>query len=177
MASRKRTVSGSITITSTKLAVIQIMSYFSRDSRSSTTISASDSAAATAGRRSKASQKKLSRPQVSRKNTLGTTATSVHAISASAMRWSAATSRMCRKSRRATAPIAVRRLIRNDREGGMAGAPVPGNDHLFGVRHTDRLSYDCINFVISRSQRRARAGWRLNIVNSVLGDAAQPARR
>lgn len=139
MVSRKRTASGSMIITSTKLAVIQSISYLKSESRITSAMIASESAAETARRRSRTSQKQLSRPQVSRNATLGTIATSLQAISASAAPCNTAISRMRTTSCRAAVCLAAHRLLRNDREGGMAFAPVPGNDH-FDVQHTDQLS-------------------------------------
>ena len=108
--SRKLIVSASTIHRSRKFAVIQIMSYLSRESRIRATIIASDSAAETAGRRNSASQKKLSRPQVRRNTAFGTMPTSLQAISASAAACSAAISRMRKASGRATASIAAQRL-------------------------------------------------------------------
>ena len=64
MVNRKATVSRSITIRSTKFAVICTTSCLSRDSRISTTTSVSDSALESAGRRNNAIQKKFRTPQV-----------------------------------------------------------------------------------------------------------------
>ena len=58
-------------MTSTKLALMIRMSCLNRDSRISTTTMMSDSDAATAGRRSTASQTKFRSPQVSRKASRG----------------------------------------------------------------------------------------------------------
>ena len=77
---RKLMVSALTIHTSKKLAVIQIMSYLSRDSRIRTTIIISDSAADTAGRRNSSSQKKLRRPQVRRNTAFGTMSPSLHAM-------------------------------------------------------------------------------------------------
>ena len=63
---RKLTVSVSIIMRSTKLTVIITTLYLSCDSSTSTVIIASDSTPARPGRRSSASQKKFSIPQVSR---------------------------------------------------------------------------------------------------------------
>ena len=64
-------MSASISMTSTKLALMIRMSCLNCDSRISTTTMMSDSDAATAGRRSSRSQTKLRRPQVSRKASPG----------------------------------------------------------------------------------------------------------
>ncbi len=64
---RNAAVSRSITIRSTKFAVICTMSCLSRDSRISTTTSVSDSAPDSAGRRNSVIQKKFRMPQDSRK--------------------------------------------------------------------------------------------------------------
>ena len=84
--SRKLTVSALMIHTSKKLAVIQMMSCFSRDSRINAITVASDNAAETAGRRSSISQKKLTRPQVNRKTTCETIPRSLHTMSESAQR-------------------------------------------------------------------------------------------
>ena len=63
---RNAMVSASITIRSTKFTVISSTSCLNCDSRIRTARQASDSAAATAGRRSSSSKPALSRPQVSR---------------------------------------------------------------------------------------------------------------
>ncbi len=67
IVNRNAAVSRSITIRSTKFAVICTMSCLSRDSRISTTTSVSDSAPDKAGRRSSAIQKKFRMPHDSRK--------------------------------------------------------------------------------------------------------------
>ena len=64
-------MSASISMTSTKLALMIRMSCLNCDSRISTTIMMSDSDAATAGRRSTRSQTKLRSPQVSTKASRG----------------------------------------------------------------------------------------------------------
>ena len=64
---RKADVSGSMIIRSTKLTVIISLSYLNCDKRMSATTIASDSNPAIAGRRNKASQKKFSSAQASRK--------------------------------------------------------------------------------------------------------------
>ena len=117
-------------ITSRKLAVIQMMSYLSCDSRVTTTITVSDSAADTAGRRSSASQKKFSRPQVNRKTELATMPASYQYMSPSAARCSAAISPRCMKFRRVTASGAAQRLVRNAMDGGMARHPCPAMIYL-----------------------------------------------
>ncbi len=66
MPRKNAIVSESKIITSTKFTVISNLSYLNCESWINARISASDSAAAIAGRRSTASQKKLSRPQVKR---------------------------------------------------------------------------------------------------------------
>ena len=85
-ASRKADVSRSTIIRSTKSTVIQSLSYLNRESSVSTTTSSSDISAATAGRRTKASQKKLSMAQTSRNAALSTRSASVAAIMISADR-------------------------------------------------------------------------------------------
>ena len=67
IVNRNATVSRSITIRSTKFAVICTTSCLNRDSSTSTTTSVSDSAPDSAGRRSSAMKKKLRMPQDSRK--------------------------------------------------------------------------------------------------------------
>ena len=108
-------------IRSRKLAVIQMMSYLSRDARIRTTIIASESAADTTGRRNKASQKKLSTPHVSQKMSFGTKPTSLQSMRTSAARCSAAISASANVPAR-HASGAAWRLVRNARNGGMAAA-------------------------------------------------------
>ena len=84
-------MSRSITIRSTKFAVICTMSCLSRDSRISTTTSVSDSAPDSAGRRSNVIQKKFRIPHDSRKPVREAKSVSVSSITASAARWGAAT--------------------------------------------------------------------------------------
>jgi hypothetical protein len=100
---RKLIVSLSMIITSRKFAVIQMMSYLSRDTRTRMTTIASDSAAETAGRRVRPSQKKFSMPQASRKQSLETTSASVNAMMASEARCRDAISAIRNASRRPTA--------------------------------------------------------------------------
>ena len=64
---RKLIVSLSMIMTSRKFAVIQMMSYLSRETRTRTTIIRSDSPAETAGRRVRPSQKKFRMPQASKR--------------------------------------------------------------------------------------------------------------
>src|SRR6202044_2040213 len=66
IVNRKLTVSVSTIIRSTKFAVIISTWYLTCDSRTTTVIIVSDNVAATAGRRSRTSQKKFSKPQASR---------------------------------------------------------------------------------------------------------------
>ena len=107
-------------IRSRKLAVIQMMSYLSRDAKMRTTTIASESAADTTGRRNKASQKKLSAPHVSQKMSFGTKPTSLQSMRTSAAKWSAAISASANVPRGASG--AAWRLVRNARNGGMAAA-------------------------------------------------------
>src|SRR5579871_4721421 len=104
IVNRKAAVSRSITMTSTKFAVICAISCLRRDSRTSTTISVSDNAADKAGRRNSASQKKFRIPQDSRKPRQAATSTSVASMSPSAARWGLATASHCQ---RLTAPRPV----------------------------------------------------------------------
>src|SRR5271169_1832449 len=67
IVNRNAAVSRSITIRSTKFAVICTISCLSRDNRISTTTSVSDNAPDSAGRRSKKIQKKFRIPQDNRK--------------------------------------------------------------------------------------------------------------
>jgi hypothetical protein len=134
VVTKKRIVSLSMIQTSRKFAVIEMMSYLSRDSRIRTTIITSDSAADTAGRRSKVSQKKLSRPQNRRKTAFRTIEASLQAMSASAARWNVAISPMRHASRRKHASVATQRLVSDEMESAMAGTPVPGHDHLYARR-------------------------------------------
>ncbi len=79
-------VSRSITITSMKLAVIQMVSNLKCEASISTTMIVSESAADSTGRRNSASQKKFNSPQVSRKTALGMNAFSVQNSRPSAAR-------------------------------------------------------------------------------------------
>ena len=106
---RKLIVSLSMTMTSRKFAVIQMMSYLSRETRTRTTIIISDSAADTAGRRVRASQKKFRMPQASRKQSLDTMSASVNAMMASEARCRDAMSAIRNASRQPTAWAAPRR--------------------------------------------------------------------
>src|SRR5512145_350397 len=124
-------------IRSRKFAVIQMISYLSRDSRIRTTMIASERPAATAGRRSSASQKKLSRPQVRQKTTLDTNAASLQTMRANAARCSAAINAMRSVQPEVTVSGAAQRLVREAMEGGMASGPCPAMITL-NVRHTDR---------------------------------------
>ena len=109
-------------IRSRKLAVIQMMSYLSRDTRIRTTIIASESAAEMAGRRNRTSQKKLSTPHVRQKMSFGTKPASLHNMRPSAATCSAAINTIGNVRRDVTACGAVWRLDRNARDGGMAAA-------------------------------------------------------
>src|SRR5262249_61238147 len=113
-------------ITSRKLTVIQTISYLSRDSRISTTIIASDSAADTAGRRNTASQKKLSRPQVKQNTTFGTMAASLQSMRPSAATCSAAMSAHRRMPPGVAASDAAQRLVRDGKGGGIERGRGPG---------------------------------------------------
>ncbi len=133
---RKPIVSALMIHTSRKVAVIQMISYLSRDSRIKATIVTSDSAAATAGRRSSASQKKLTSPQVSRKTQLAITPPSLHTMSASAHRCKAATGPIRARTRPQPANVAAERLDRDASEGDMARRPCPAmKTPLSGARN------------------------------------------
>ena len=88
---RNAAVSRSITIRSTKFAVICTMSCLSRDNSTSTTTSVSDSAPDSAGRRSSAIQKKFRIPQDNRKPVREPKSVSVCSMTASAASCGAAT--------------------------------------------------------------------------------------
>ncbi len=90
IVNRNAAVSRSITIRSTKFAVICTMSCLSRDSSTSTTTRVSDSAPDSAGRRSSAIQKKFRIPHDSRKPARAKSV-SVWSMMASAARCGAAT--------------------------------------------------------------------------------------
>ncbi len=107
--SRKLIVSLSMIITSRKFAVIQMMSYLSRDTSTRMTTISSDSAAETAGRRVRPSQKKFRMPQANRKKTLATISASVNAMMASEARCRDAMRAIRNESRRPTAWAAPRR--------------------------------------------------------------------
>jgi hypothetical protein len=120
-------------ITSRKFAVIQMISYLSRESRMSTTTIASDSAADTIGRRSTASQKKLSRPHVKQKASFGTRPVSLQTRRPSAAKCRAAIRAIPSLPRGLSA--AAQRLVRDAREGGIAGGPCPAmTDFASGTR-------------------------------------------
>src|ERR1700751_4293542 len=84
IVNRNAAVSPSITIRSTKFAVICTTSCLKRDSSTSTTTSVSDSAPDSAGRLTSAIQKELIKPQVNRKQRREPKAASVVDINASA---------------------------------------------------------------------------------------------
>src|SRR5262245_6986544 len=90
MVNRNATVSASTTSTSKKLKVISRMSYLKRESKIMLTIISSDSAAATAGRRSRMSQKKLRKAQVSSASVVANGPYSVRQTASSAAAWMAA---------------------------------------------------------------------------------------
>src|SRR5262245_44752005 len=91
IVNRNAAVSRSITIRSTKFAVICTTSCLSRDSSTSSTTSVSDSAPDSAGRRSSAIQKKFKMPQDNRKPVREPKSVSVENIKASAASCGAAT--------------------------------------------------------------------------------------
>ena len=97
-------------------------------------IVASDSAAETAGRRSTASQKKLSRPQETANTSFGTMPTSLQRRSPSAAKCSAAVTRQPKPARASAAPDAAQRLLRNAKEESMAGSPCPARTLAPGTR-------------------------------------------
>src|SRR5262249_22463734 len=131
--------------TSRKLAVSRMISYLSRDSRTRTTIIASDSAADTAGRRNTASQKKLTRPHRKQNTTFSRTAASLQSIRRNAAKCSAVISRIRRMLAGVAASDAARRLVIDAMKGGMAERPVPGNDPTLNARHTDRRHKTALN--------------------------------
>jgi hypothetical protein len=102
-----------------------MISYLRRETRIRTTISTSDSAADSAGRRSTASQKKLSRPQTRQKTSFGTKPASLQSMRARAAACATAISTMRSIPRRPTASGAAQRLVRVAMKGGMAGGPCP----------------------------------------------------
>src|SRR5262245_11239260 len=150
-------VSALTIIRSRKLIVIQMISYLSRDSRIRTTISTSDSAADSAGRRVTASQKKLSRPQTRQKTTFGTKPTSLQSMRASAAACAAAISAMRRAPRRPTASGAAQRLVRVAMKGGMTGGPCPAMTTV-DARHTDRRHQTALipSFQVQTRERARR---------------------
>src|SRR5262249_8406794 len=158
IASRKVTVSLLMIIASRKLAVIRMISYLSCDSRIRMTITTSDSAADTAGRRNTASQKKLSRPQVRQNTTFCRTATSLQSMRPSAAKWSGVMSRIRRMPAGVAASDAAQRLVTNAMEGGMASGPCPAMTHL-NSRHTDRRHKTALN--LSFQGQTARPGDRV----------------
>src|SRR5262249_59330821 len=118
-------VSALTIIRSRKFAVVKMISYWSRESRRNTTMVASDSAAETAGRRSTTSQKKLSRPQAKPNTSFGTMPTSVYRRRPNAARCSAAITVKPKPARGDAALDAAHRLLKNPKEGSMAGGPCP----------------------------------------------------
>ena len=122
--SRNETVSASISMTSTKLALMIRMSCLNCDSRTRTTIMMSDSDAATAGRRNTRSQTKLRRPQLSAKASAGTRSSSVRNRMASAMRCSS-TSTPMPKRWRSPASEANRGRLKKVSADGMLRVPRP----------------------------------------------------
>src|SRR5215475_14520297 len=131
-------------IASRKLAVIRMISYLSCDSRIRMTITTSDSAADTAGRRNTASQKKLMRPHVRQNTTFGRTAASLQSMRPSAAPCSAAISAHRRKLAGVAASDAAQRLVIDAMEGGMASGPCPAMTTL-NPRHTDRRHKTALN--------------------------------
>ncbi len=91
IVNRNAAVSRSITIRSTKFAVICTTSCFSRDSSTSTTTSVSASALDSAGRRSSEMNRKFRIPHDSRKQAREPKSVSVSSMTAKAPRWGAAT--------------------------------------------------------------------------------------
>src|SRR5246127_4037250 len=91
IVNRNAAVSRSITIRSTKFAVICTTSCLSRDNSTSTTTMVSDSAPDSAGRRNSAIQKKFRMPQDRRKPRREPKSVSVCSIKARAAKWGAAT--------------------------------------------------------------------------------------
>src|ERR1700751_709982 len=91
IVNRNAALSRSITIRSTKLAVICTISCFNRDNRISTTTSVSDKAPESAGRRNRAIQKKFRIPHDNRKPSREGKSISVSSITTSAARCGAAT--------------------------------------------------------------------------------------
>ena len=117
-------VSASMIMMSRKLTVIHRFSDLNRESTTSSAIMVNDSSADRPGRRMSASQAKLSRPQVSRNNARPTKPTSLHAISASAARWMAATRTTRGAPCWATASANGRRVVSEEIKRGMrATAP------------------------------------------------------
>src|SRR5262245_63617105 len=114
-----------------------MISYLSRESRIRTTISTSDSAADSAGRRVTASQKKLSTPQQRKKTSCGTKPTSLQNMRLRAAACAAAISAMRSAPRRPTVSGAAQRLVRVAMKGGMARGPCPAMTTV-DARHTDR---------------------------------------
>jgi hypothetical protein len=86
IVSRNEKVSRSMIITSTKVMVIISIVCLKCDSRMRVTISANDSAAAVIGRRSSASNRKLSKPQVRTKATADASSRSDPIMSPNAVR-------------------------------------------------------------------------------------------
>ena len=107
IVNRKAAVSRSITIRSTKFAVICTMSCLSRDSRINTTTKVSDSAPDNAGRLNKAIQKKFRIPHDSRKPVREPKSVSVWSMTASAARCGVATANSRQMPTEAIPPVAT----------------------------------------------------------------------
>src|SRR5262245_27662416 len=166
-------------IRSKKLTVIQMISYLSRESRIRTTISTSDSAADSAGRRSTASQKKLSRPQTRQKTSFGTTPASLQSMRASAAACAAAINATRNPLRRPSVSGAAQRLVSVAMKGGMATGPCPAMTTV-DARHTDRCHQTALipSFQGQTRERAATADiWRANLPETHMPINARSSRR
>src|SRR6516162_419000 len=125
---RNATVSESMIMTSMKLAVIESSANLNRETATSETSIANDSAAERPGRRSRRSQQKLVRPQAKMKTASRKAPNSLQIMTTKAARWNAAAGANRANAFGAAASDGVTRLARDERNGGMRGAPVPGPD-------------------------------------------------
>ena len=140
IVNRNAAVSRSITIRSTKFAVICTTSCLSRDSSTSTTTSVSDSAPDSAGRRNSAMKRKFRMPHDSTKPRREPKSTSVCSMIASAAMCGAATAERRQK------PIAARPAARAVADGPGFGAGAIG--------YTQHDPAQCKRSWLARTRRR-----------------------
>src|SRR5262249_42195308 len=151
------------------------LSCLNTESWINTRISASDRAAAIAGRRSTASQKKLSSPQVKRKIVFGTMPISVSAMTIRAARGKIATSAALAASRRAIASKRAGRVTSDaGAESMAAGRPCPATSTLYSGaqprRHKTvfKLSFQAVDANLSISTKGMARITRRKIDSAIL---------